>query len=105
MELVEVGSDNDDSRVFGRIFLQVMGQSPKGIKKMKDEERKVEAECEACKGSGYLCECEADEKVNRSGDEECEYCSSQRRDKHKYVCNYCEGEGKAEEVEHVAVEG
>jgi DnaJ-class molecular chaperone len=72
---------------------------------MRDEERKVETECEACKGSGYLCECEADGKVYRSGYEECEYCGLQRRDKQKYVCSYCEGRGVAEEVEHVAVEG
>jgi hypothetical protein len=72
---------------------------------MKDEERMVEVKCEACKGSGYLCECEESGKVYRKGDEECEYCSSQRRDKQKYVCSYCEGRGKAEEVEHYAVEG
>jgi DnaJ-class molecular chaperone len=72
---------------------------------MMDEERKIEAECEACKGSGYLCECEVRGKVYRSGDEECDYCGSQRRDKNKYVCKYCEGRGKVEEVEHVAVEG
>jgi DnaJ-class molecular chaperone len=72
---------------------------------MRDEERKVEAECEACKGSGYLCECEVNGKVFRAGDEECDYCGTQRKDKNKYVCKYCEGRGKVEEVEHYAVEG
>jgi RecJ-like exonuclease len=73
---------------------------------MKDEERVVEIECEVCKGSGYLCECEIDGVVNMYlKSEECEYCGSQRRDKQKYVCSYCEGRGKAEEVEHYAVEG
>jgi DnaJ-class molecular chaperone len=73
---------------------------------MKDEERVVEVECEACKGSGYLCECESDGVVNRyPNSEECDYCPLRRRDKYKYICNYCEGRGVVEEVEHYAVEG
>ena len=72
---------------------------------MRDEERKVEAECEACRGEGYLCECEGSGKVFRYPNEECEYCGRQKRDKNKYVCSYCDGRGVVEEVEHVAVEG
>lgn len=72
---------------------------------MHDEERKEEAECEACGGSGYVCECEKGGRIIRRPKEECDYCGEKRYQGNRLHCKACGGEGKVWDVEHYAVEG
>jgi RecJ-like exonuclease len=71
---MDVGGDTDDCRVFNRVSFRTV----KGGISMRDEELKIEAaECEGCEGRGYMCECERNGKVYRTGSEDCDYCSNE----------------------------